>query len=184
MPSGRPNRKRRGRCTAAPPIPRLLAEALAARAFYLDSLGGLFYSGALYGNLEHTVLESGMNLALVGALRQRHAAAEGTVAALPDVVTPVLFVLGDLVLAGDGQNPVLQGDVHVLQLDARKLGANHHVPVLGEHIYRRGPFGELLASLAPPPAAQAPQHLVEEAIHFTLHVVNPTKRPNQNTQTP
>src|SRR5215217_1203003 len=182
-PRGLPGHKRRGRGTAAPPMPRLLDVALAARALYLDALRGLFYSSSLYGNLEHTILEAGVDLALVCALRQRHAAAEGTVAALPDVVTTTLLFLVGLVLAGDGQDPVLQGDVHILQLDPRKLGADHQIPVLGEHVHSGRPLGELLPSLAPPPAAQAPQHLVEEAIHLTLRVVEPTERTQHDPYT-
>ena len=83
-----------GRCTAAPPFLRLVDEALGARALYLDALRGLFYSSSLHTHLEHSVLEAGVDLALVRALRQRHAAAEGTVTALPDVVvTTILFLI-------------------------------------------------------------------------------------------
>src|SRR5687767_6203361 len=139
-----------------------LGEALAARALYLDALWGLLYSGSLHGDLQHTVLEAGVDLALVCALWQRHAAAEGTVTALPDVVVTTLLFLIDLVLAGDGQDPVLEGDVHILLLEPRKLGTDHQVVVLGEHVHRRRPLGELLATLTPPTATQPPQHLVEE----------------------
>src|SRR5215212_2876790 len=139
-----PSHKRRGRCAAAPPFPRPMAGALAARALYLDALGGLLDGGALHGHLQHSVLEAGVDLALIGALRQRHAAAEGTVAALPNVVTTTLLFLVDLVLAGDCQDSVLQGDVHILLLDAGKLGADHQIAVLGEHVHGRRPLGELL----------------------------------------
>src|SRR5215212_8556081 len=170
-----PSHKRRGRCAAAPPFPRPMAGALAARALYLDALGGLLDGGALHGNLQHTILEASMHLALIGALRQRHAAAEGTVAALPDVVVTTLLFLVDLVLTGDRQEPVLKGDVHVLLLEPRKLGADYQVVVLGEHVHGGCPLGELLASLTPPSAAQTPQHLVEEAIHLTLRIVKPAE---------
>src|SRR5215207_11611905 len=143
-------------------FPRLVAKASAARALYLDALGGLLDGGALHGHLQHSVLEAGVDLALVGALRQRHASTEGTVAALPNMVTTAFLFLVDLVLAGDRQEPVLQGDVHVLLLDPRKLGADHQVIVLDEHVHGRRPLGELLASLGPPSATQTPQHLVEE----------------------
>src|SRR5215208_6911499 len=169
--SGYPSGKRRGRRAAAPPFPRLVDEALGARALYLDALGGLFYSSSLHGDLQHTILELGVDLALIGTLRQRHAAAEGTVAALPDVVAPTILFLIDLMLAGDRQEPVLKGDVHILLLDPRKLGADHQIPILGEHVHGRRPLGELLASLTPPSTAQTPKRLVEEAIHLTLHVV-------------
>src|SRR5215217_1689234 len=174
-PRGLPGHKRRGRGTAAPPMPRLLDEALAARALYLDALRGLFYSSSLYGDLQHTILEAGVDLALVRALRQRHAPSEGTVAALPDVVVTTLLFFVDLVLTGDRQDPILKGDVHILLLEPRKLGPDHQVVVLGEHVHGRRPLGELLASLTPASAAQAPQHLVEEAIHLTLWVVKPTE---------
>src|SRR5215218_3629532 len=173
-PRGLPGHKRRGRRAAAPPFPRLLDEALAARALYLDALRSLFYSSSLHGDLQHSVLKAGVDLALVGALRQRHAAKEGAVAALPDMVVTTLLFLVDLVLAGDRQDPVLQGDVHILLLEPRKLGADHQVGVLGEHVHSRRPLAELLASLTPPPAKTA-QHLVEEAIHLTLHIVKPAK---------
>src|SRR5215210_9567317 len=104
---------------SGPTMPHLLDEALAARALYLDALGGLLYSSSLHGNLQHTVLEAGVDLALVRTLRQRHAAAERAVAALPDVVAITLLFLVGLVLAGDGQDSVLQGDVHILHLDPR-----------------------------------------------------------------
>src|SRR5215218_9080122 len=112
-------------------MPHLLDEALAARPLYLDALRSLFYSSSLHGDLQHSVLEAGVDLALVRALRQRHAAAEGAVTALPDVVVTTLLFLIDLVLTGDGQEPVLQGDVHVLLLEPRKLGTDHQVVVLG-----------------------------------------------------
>src|SRR5215213_572404 len=156
-------------------MPHVLDEALAARAFYLDALRSLFYSSSLNAHLEHSVLEAGVHLALVRALRQRHAPPERTVTTLPDVVATTLLFLIDLVLAGDGQDPVLQGDVHVLLLYPRKLGTDHQVVVLGEHVHGRRPLGELLASLAPASAAQASQHLVEEAIRLTLRVVKPTE---------
>src|SRR5215203_5141817 len=81
-----------GRRAAAPTMPHLLDEALAARALYLDALGGLFYSSSLHSHLQHSVLKAGVDLVLVGALWQRHAPSERTVAALPDmVVTTFLF---------------------------------------------------------------------------------------------
>src|SRR5215218_3629140 len=152
-----------------------LGEALGARVLYLDAHRGLFYSSSLDPHLQHSVLEAGVDLTLVRALRQRHAAAEGAVAALPNmVVTTLLFLVG-LVLAGDRQEPVLQGDVHVLLLEPRKLGADHQIGVLGEHVHGWCPLGELPSSLAPPSATKTAQHLVEEAIHLTLHIVKPTE---------
>jgi hypothetical protein len=157
-----------------PPFPRLVDEALGARALYLDALRGLFYSSSLHTHLEHSVLEAGVDLALVRALRQRHAAAEGTVTALPDVVVTTLLFLIGLVLTRDGQHPVLQGDVHILLLEPRKLGTDHQIPIFGEHVHGRRPLGELLASLAPP-SAKSTKHLVEEAIDLTLSIVKPAE---------
>src|SRR5215211_134803 len=137
-----------------------LGEALGARVLYLDALGGLFDGSSLDPHLEHSVLEAGVDLALVRALRQRHAPSERTVTALPDVVVTTLLFLIDLVLPGDGQHPVLQGDVHVLLLEPRKLGTDHQVVVLGEHVNSRRPLGELLTSLTSASAAQAPKRLV------------------------
>src|ERR671912_186343 len=169
-------RKRWGRGAAAPPFPHLVDEALGARALYLDALGDLFYGSSLDSHLQHSLLEAGVDLALVRALRQRHAPAEGTVTALPDVVVTTLLFLIDLVLTGDGQEPVLQRDVHILLLEPRKLGTDHQVGVLGEYVHGRRPLGELLASLTSASAAQAPKRLVEEAIDLTLHIVKPTER--------
>src|SRR5215207_6853109 len=112
-----------------------LGEALGARVLYLDALGGLFDGSSLDPHLEHSVLEAGVDLALVRALRQRHAPSERTVAALPDVVVTTLLFLVGLVLTGDGQDPVLQGDVHILLLEPRKLGTDHQIPVFGEHVH-------------------------------------------------
>src|SRR5215211_6880248 len=139
------------------------------------ALGSLFDGCSLHGDLQYAVLEAGVDLTLVRTLRQRHAATERTVAALSDVVATTILFLIDLVFAGDGQDPVLQRDVHVLLLDPRKLGTDHQVGVLGEHVHSRRPLGELPSSLTSASAAQAPQHLVEEAIHLTLHVVKPTE---------
>src|SRR5215212_9447626 len=164
-------------------IPRLVAEASAARALYLDALRGPFDGSTLHGHLQHPVLEAGVDLALVGALRQRHTATERTVAALPDMVATALLFFVDLVLTGNGQDPVLQGDVHILLLEPRKLGTDHQVVVLGEHVHGRRPLGELTISLAPPSAAQAPQHLVEEAIGLTLRIVKPTERTQHDPYT-
>src|SRR5919112_1082411 len=158
-----------------PSFPRLVDEALGARALYLDALGGLLDGSSLHPHLQHTVLEAGVDLALVRALRQRHAPAEGTVAALPDMVVTTLLFLIDLVLTRDRQEPVLQRDVHIVLLEPRKLGTDHQVVVLGEHVHGRRPLGELPSSLAPPSATQAPQHLAEEAIGLTLRVVKPAE---------
>src|SRR5215204_1242397 len=175
--------ERWGRRAAAPPFPRLVEEALGARALYLDALGGLFDGSSLDPHLQHSVLEAGVDLALVRALRQRHAPSERTVAALPNMVVTTLLFLVDLVLAGDGHDPVLKGDVHILLLEPRKLGTDHQVGVLGEHVHGRRPLSELLASLAPPSATQAPKRLVEEAIHLTLHIVKPTERTQHDPYT-
>src|SRR5215208_638053 len=90
------------------------------------------------------------------------------------VVCSLLFLF-HLVLSRDRQHPVLQGDVHIVLLEPRKLGTDHQVVVLGEHVHSRRPHRELLISLAPASATQTPQHLVEEAIDLTLRIVKPTK---------
>src|SRR5215208_7026918 len=160
-----------------------LGEALAACALYLDALRGLLYSGSLHPHLQHSVLKAGVDLALVGALRQRHAPSERTEAALPDVVVTTLLFLIDLVLTGDRQDPVLQGDIHILLLEPRKLGTDHQIPILGEHVHGRRPLSELLVSLAPPSATQASKRLVEEAIDLTLRIVKPTEWTQHNPYT-
>src|SRR5215203_704063 len=175
--------ERWGRGTAAPQFPRLVDEALGARALYLDALGSLFYDSSLHPHLQHSVLKAGVDLALVGALRQRHAPSERTIAALPDMVVTTILFFVDLVLTGDGEDSVLQRDVHIVLLETRKLGTDHQVGVLGEYVHGRRPLAELSSSLTPPPATQAPQHLIEEAIHLTLHVVKPTERTQHDPYT-
>src|SRR5215212_299369 len=91
------------------------------------------------------------------------------------VVTTLLFFV-DFVLARDRQHPVLQGYFHIVLLEPSKLGTDHQVVVLGEHVHSRRPLGELLASsLTLPSTSQSPKGLVEEAIDLTLGIVKPTK---------
>src|SRR3712207_4695563 len=154
--------------SAAPTTLACVPEVLSARALYLDALGGLLDGGSLDGHLQHSILEAGVDLALVGALRQRHAPSERTKAPLPDMVVTTILFLVDLVLARDGQDPVLQGDVHIVLLESRKLGTDQQVIVLSEHVHSRRPLGELLlASLTPPSATQAPKRLVERSEEHT-----------------
>src|SRR5215213_2613553 len=167
----------------SPSLAEVLAARAVARALYLDALRGLLYGCSLDGDLENAVLEAGVDLAVVNPLGQRHAAAEGAVTALSDVVATTLLFLVDLVLAGDRQEPILKGDVHVLLLDPGKLGADHQIPILGEHVHRRCPFREPLPFLTATPAVQTPEHLVEEAIHLTLHIVKPTERTQRDPNT-
>jgi hypothetical protein len=55
---------------SSPAYPSLsLEKTLAARALYLDALGGLLNGSSLYGDLQHSVLKARVHLALVGALR-------------------------------------------------------------------------------------------------------------------
>jgi hypothetical protein len=95
--------RREDRLFASPPLPTRLSisfvpEDLAARALYLDAPGSLLYCRSLHNDLKHSVLEAGVDLALICALRQRHAPAERTVAALPYMVASTLLFLLDLVL--------------------------------------------------------------------------------------
>jgi hypothetical protein len=97
-PRGLPGHIRRSRRAAAPTTLAFVPEDLAARALYLDAPGGLLNSGSLHNDLKHSVLEAGVDLALICALRQRHAPAERTVAALPYMVASTLLFLLGLVL--------------------------------------------------------------------------------------
>src|SRR3712207_6051008 len=124
----------------------LAAGALAA--LYLDALGLPDRRSTLYPHLQHAVLEAGVDLALVNTLRQRHAPLEGSIPTLPDVVARPLLLLLSPALAADAENPVLERDVHILLLDTRKLGPDHYVPILLEHIERRSPLARRLTSLA------------------------------------
>jgi hypothetical protein len=154
----------------------------AARALYLDALRGFFHGTAVEDDLEHTALEPGVDLAVVDPLRQRHAATERAVTALPDEVAPRLLFPVDLVLAGDGQEPVLEGDVRVFLFDSRKLGADHYVPILGEHVHRRCPLRK--PPTFPTPATETGHHLVKVAIDLTPRIVKPAERTQQDPLPP
>src|SRR5215207_4863920 len=162
----------------APPAGGSAASALGllAGALNLDALGLLYRRGAHDLHLEHAVLEPGADAALVRALRQRHTPPERAVAPLPHVVSGSLLLLLGLAHAADGQNPVVERDIHVLLLHARELGPHHDVAVLLEHVESRGPLRRHLALLPAPRPGQGTEHLVEHPIHLALHVVEPTER--------
>src|SRR5215204_3936956 len=67
--------------------------------------GGLEHVRGVHRTLGGAGPEAGVDLAVVNPLGQRHAAAEGAVTALSDVVATTLLFLVDLVLAGDRQEP-------------------------------------------------------------------------------
>src|ERR671916_3054299 len=146
---------------------------VARHALDLDALGLLDGGGAGDPNLEHAVLEAGVDGALVDALGQRHAAAERAVPALPYVEPGALAVLLGLPLAADGQHPAVQRDVDVLLLDAGQLGPHDDVPVLVQHVERRRPLHRLRTLLAPRYPREPPEHLVEHPVHLGLYVVEP-----------
>ena len=53
---------------ASPSLAEVLATRAVARALYLDALRGLLYGGSLDDDLENTVLEGGVDLAVVEPL--------------------------------------------------------------------------------------------------------------------
>jgi hypothetical protein len=142
----------------------------------LDALRLLHGRGTRDPHLEHAAVEAGMDAVLVHALRQRHAPAERTVAPLPHVVAGPLALLLGLALAGDGQHPVVDRDVNVLELDPGKLGPDDDVPVLVQHVERRSPPRGLVYLPAPTASGQAAKRLVEHPVHLALHVVETTER--------
>src|SRR3712207_3711945 len=154
----------------------LAAGALAP--LYLDALGLPDRRGTLYPHLQHAVLEAGVDLALVNTLRQRHAPLEGSIPTLPDVVARAFPLLLSPALPGDREHTVLQRDVHILLLDTRKLGPDHYVPILLEHVERRSPLRSqqaLLLLLVPTTTGEVPENLVEHPVHLTLHVIEATE---------
>src|SRR6266511_6266517 len=83
---------------------------------YLDALGrGLLHLG--HHDLEHPVLERGLDLLGLDLSGQGDRAAEGAVAALDPVELLLGGVMREVPLALDGQQAVLQGDVEVVGLD-------------------------------------------------------------------
>src|SRR5215211_687454 len=144
-------RRNRGRCRPRFPVP-LRPELALLAALDLYAPGLLYRGGTPHPHLEHTVLEPSADTALVRALRQRHAPPERPVAALPHVVAGSLLLLLGLAHATDGQNPVVERDVHVLLPYAGQLGPHHDVAALLEHVERRGPLRRRLTLLPTPRA--------------------------------
>src|SRR5215218_2227714 len=160
--------------------PRLGLAGSAARLLSgtldLDAPGLLYRRGPFDPHLEHAVLEPGADAALVRALRQRHAPPERPVTALPHVVAgPFLLLLG-LAHAADGQNSVVERDVHVLLLNTRELSPHHDVAVFLEHVERRSPLRRHLTLLPSTRPRQGAEDLVEHPVHLTLHVIETTER--------
>src|SRR6266498_5983508 len=90
---------------------------------YSDDLRHLDFNGFGFGfftlgqvNFQHAVLELGVNLRGVGAIRQREAAEKVPVRALDPMILLVLLFLLELALAGDGEHAVLNRDLHFLFL--------------------------------------------------------------------
>src|SRR5215216_981371 len=160
--------------------PRLGLAGSAARLLSgtldLDAPGLLYRRGPFDPHLEHAVLEPGADAALVRALRQRHAPPERPVTALPHVVAGSFLLLLSLAYPADGQNPVVERDVHVILLHTRQLGPHHDVAVLLEYVKRRRPLGRRLTLLASPRPGQGAEYLVEHTVHLTLHVIETTER--------
>src|SRR5215217_6578843 len=87
---------------------------------YLDALGlGLLHLG--HHDLEHAVLERGLDLLGLDLGGQGDRAPEGAVAALDPVELLLGGVMGEVALALDGQQAILQGDLQVVGLDPGQL---------------------------------------------------------------
>src|SRR5215203_4849195 len=85
----------------APAAGSLLA-TLALAAFYVYALGFLNCRHTLYGDRQDTVLEAGVDLALVHVVGQRQAPAERSGSALPHQIAAALLLPLFLAPAGDG----------------------------------------------------------------------------------
>src|SRR5215212_1202302 len=138
---------------------------------YFDPLGLLHGRRARDPYLQHTAVETGAYAALVNTLRQRHAPAERTEASLAHIVTGTFTLLLGLALPGDGKYPVVQRDVHVVQLHARQLGPDDYVPVFLQHVQSRRPPGWHIPLLSSAPASDVSEYLVEHPVHLALHVI-------------
>src|SRR6266699_2840550 len=139
MPKG-PRRYRRGLCAGGcVPVPRATLGwsagwrggfdglPLAAGAD-LDALG-LGLLGLGHHDLQHAVLERGLDHVRHHVGGQGDRAAEGAVAALDAMVLLLGGVVGEVPLALDSQQGVLDGDLEVVELDPWQLDA-HQVGVL------------------------------------------------------
>src|SRR5438105_7686286 len=91
---------------------------------------------------EHAVLEGGRGLIRLEALGQGHRPAEG---AAPDLLDQIAALVAGALLGGlaaDRQRPVLDGDVDVVRLDARKRRLDGERVRVGGHVERKGWCGE------------------------------------------
>src|SRR5919199_6776796 len=62
-------------------------------------------------------------------------------------------------------------NLYVLGFHPWKLYPYNQVPVLLEHVYRRGPFRGVRPLPPARPAAELAEHLIEQAVHFAVGVV-------------
>ena len=105
---------------------------------YLDALG-LYFGRLWHHDLQHAVLRRGLDLVGLHVAGQGDRAAEGAVEPLGAVHLLLGGVVREVPLALDGQQAVLEGDLHLVGLDAGKLD-RHQVGVLAfGYVDRRSP---------------------------------------------
>ena len=119
-------------------------------------------------HLEHAAVEAGLDAVGVNALRQRQRPGECPGCALHAVVALVALLVLGLALARDGQDVVLELDVHVALGHAGQVGPQHEV-LVGLHDVHGGnpaPDGGLAASVA---RRRRVEERVEQPVHLVLH---------------
>src|SRR5690242_7514659 len=165
---------------------------------HLDALG-LYLGGLGHHDLQYAVLGRRLDLVRLHVAGQGDRAAEGAVEPLGAVHLLLGGVVREVPLALDGQQAVLEGDLHIAGLDAGKLG-RHQVGVLAfGYVDRRRPDRgagiAVVLLLARPPAASLhrPQHLIlgraevleqVPARHGRSHVVLPCIWPGRRPANP
>src|SRR5918992_2526890 len=151
----------------------LASGAFAARALYLDTLGHQLRCAARHPHFQYAVLKPGAYLPLLDVVGQNQASPEGTVATFPNEVAGALPLFLRPALAAYGQHPLVERYLHVLALDAGQFGPDEQVAVFVQDVERRGPLHRLGALLASAGAPHVAEHLVEQAVHLALRIVEP-----------
>src|SRR5919199_2420678 len=65
-------------------------------------------------------------------------------------------------------------NLYIVGFHPWKLSSDYQIPILLEHVYRRGPFGGVRPLPSGRPATELAEHLIEQAVHFAVRVVETT----------
>src|SRR5215207_8636294 len=114
-------------------------------------------------DFEHAVFEGRGGLLSLQALRERDAAEEAAVGALTSVEALALLLFLLLALAGDGERPFDDLDLHILLLEAGQVGAHGEVPVALEDLDLGRPARAAELAYARPEVAAQQRHHAEAA---------------------